>query len=268
MDMTNSCIQAEVDAEVSGVRHKGVDETGSGRSRRLRHERKTVSAAASLVRWFHHTWFDRFRRYASRPRNSFYSHLLGAENVRLGTGNIIKGIKGIRIGSCFRALDQLWLHAIEDDKGGRRYDPALVIGDNVVFGYGVHVAATHCVRIGNDVLVGSRVMITDHNHGIYRGDVQSSPWERPADRELTANAETIVEDNVWIGDGVVVLPGSRIGKGSVIGCNSVVNGVIPAECIAAGSPAQPIKQYDRRSKVWLKVAKNVSVDRCCGGEPS
>jgi lipopolysaccharide O-acetyltransferase len=115
----------------------------------------------------------------------------------------------------------------------------------------VHVAATNSVRIGNDVLVGSRVIITDHNHGIYKGDVQSSPLERPADRLLSSSAETVVEDNVWIGDGVVVLPGSHIGRGSIIGANSVVNGTIPEYCMAGGIPARPIRVYDVKSKSWV-----------------
>ena len=214
----------------------------------------TTRPAAAVFRWFHETWYERLKRYASLPKNSIYSRILGADNIRLGTGNMIKGINGVRIGHSFRALDHLWLDAIQGDKFGRRYNPSLVIGDNVVFGCFVHVAATHCVRIGNDVLVGSRVMITDHNHGNYRGDAQSEPSERPADRQLTGDAETIVDDNVWIGNGAVILPGARIGRGSIIGANSVVNSVIPAECIAAGSPAQPIKQYDHRSKMWLRVA--------------
>ena len=117
----------------------------------------------------------------------------------------------------------------------------------------MHVAATNCVRIGNDVLVGSRVIITDHNHGIYRGDTQSSPLERPADRLLTSNAEAIVEDNVWIGDGAIILPGAHIGTGSIIAANSVVNGTIPKYCTAAGIPAEPIKKYDWTSNSWVRA---------------
>jgi acetyltransferase-like isoleucine patch superfamily enzyme len=268
MDMTDSWIQADEETEVYGIRHKYVGGASNASSARFMRQDRTMNSSDSLVRWFHDTWSDKLKRYSSIPRNLFYSHLLCTDNIRLGADNIIKGVRGVRIGNSFRALDHLWLDAIEDDKHGQRYDPALVIGDNVVFGYCVHVAATHCVRIGNNVLVGSRVMITDHNHGIYRGDCQSNPWERPADRQLTGDAETIVEDNVWIGDGVVVLPGARIGRGSVIGANSVVNGVIPAECIAAGMPARPIKLYDRRSKLWVRAAKSPFPDASRGPEAS
>jgi acetyltransferase-like isoleucine patch superfamily enzyme len=264
--MTRSRIEPAIDSAVAKVPNRGLVNDSKGADLHPEHEPMTATPAASIFRWFHKTCHERLKRYASLPRNGIYSRILGADNIRLGRGNMIKGISGVRIGHSFRALDHLWLDAIQDDKFGRSLKPSLVIGDNVVFGHCVHVAATHCVRIGNDVLVGSRVMITDHNHGIYRGRAQSSPSERPADRQLTADAETIVEDRVWIGDGVVILPGARIGKGSVIGANSVVNGVIPAECIAAGSPAQPIKQYDHESKMWLRAARGGSADSCARGE--
>jgi acetyltransferase-like isoleucine patch superfamily enzyme len=63
----------------------------------------------------------------------------------------------------------------------------------------------------------------------------------------------IIEDNVWIGESVSILPGVRIGRGSVIGSNSVVTRSVPAYSIAAGCPAKTIKKYDRTSNAWLPV---------------
>jgi acetyltransferase-like isoleucine patch superfamily enzyme len=214
---------------------------------------RSTAIATLLCDFWYRTWMVRRERFLGIPRNAFYSRLLRAEGINIGTRSRIKGIGNLHIGRAFRALDYLWLDAIERDRRGRHYKPCLVIGNGVVVGYSVHIAATNHVRIGDDVLMGSRVTITDHNHGVYRGNLQSSPWERPADRVLTADAETIVEDNVWIGDGVVILPGSRIGKGTIIGANSVVNGLIPDGCMAAGIPARPIRIYDDESKSWLAV---------------
>jgi len=214
---------------------------------------KALSVADQLCHYWYRTWLPRCEKYLALPRNALYSRLFGAANMRLGSGNRIRGLRSLHIGRAFRALDHLWLEAVERDRVGNRYRPSLVIGNDVVFGYGVHVAATNRVCIGNDVLVGSRVIITDHNHGIYKGDAQSSPLERPANRLLSSDSETVVEDNVWIGDGAVILPGSHIGKGSIIGANSVVTGTIPQYCMAAGSPARPIKVYDWGSKVWLRA---------------
>ena len=212
---------------------------------------KTPSLVDRLCRYFHRKWLPRYERYCARPRNFLYSRLLQVESISLGSGCRIRGLSRLQIGHAFKALNNLWLEAVERDRAGNLYNPSLTIGNDVVFGFGVHVAATNRVHIGNDVLVGSHVFITDHNHGIYKGAGQSSPFEPPANRRLTSDAETVIEDNVWIGDGVVILPGAHIGMGSIIGANSIVNGTIPPHCMAAGTPARPIKVYDWNSKTWV-----------------
>jgi acetyltransferase-like isoleucine patch superfamily enzyme len=222
-----------------------------GRRQGATGDSKAPGFVDQLCRYYHRKWLPRYERYRALPRNLLYAHLLRVENISLGSGYRIRGVSCLHIGRAFKALDNLWLEAVERDTAGNLYNPSLTIGDDVVFGYGVHVAATHRVHIGNDVLVGSHVIITDHNHGIYKGPMQSSPFEPPANRQLTSDAETVVEDNVWIGDGVVILPGAHIGMGSIIGANSIVNGTIPRHCMAAGTPARPIKVYDWDSKTWL-----------------
>lgn len=53
--------------------------------------------------------------------------------------------------------------------------------------------------------------------------------------------KVIIEDNVWLGTGVIVLPGVRIGNGSIIAANSVVNKNVPPMVIAGGNPLKIIK---------------------------
>ena len=60
--------------------------------------------------------------------------------------------------------------------------------------------------------------------------------------------------NVWLAEGVIVMPGVTIGDGCVIGAHSVVNCNIPAACIAVGSPARVVKRYDYEKKRWMKVS--------------
>lgn len=58
-----------------------------------------------------------------------------------------------------------------------------------------------------------------------------------------------IENNVWIGDNVVVLPGCTIGEGSIVGANAVVTADIPPYSVAVGNPARVIKcKYDCPSK--------------------
>lgn len=56
----------------------------------------------------------------------------------------------------------------------------------------------------------------------------------------------VIEDDVWIGTGCVVLPGTHIGKGSVIAAGSVVASDIPAMCIAGGNPAKVIRDMQQQ----------------------
>lgn len=128
------------------------------------------------------------------------------------------------------------------------------IGENVQVNDYVHITAVNSIKIGNNVLIASKVFITDHNHGGYNEEhvLQSHPDEPPADRPITFKSVTI-EDNVWIGEFVTVLPGVTIGKGSIIGSMSVVSKNIPPDTIAVGSPARAIKKFNRHTGVWEKI---------------
>ncbi len=128
----------------------------------------------------------------------------------------------------------------------------IVFGKNVEINDYVHIAAINSVHIGNNVLIASKVFITDHNHGEYSSKNPSSPLEIPKDRLLHSLPVKIC-DNVWIGEFVSILPGVEIGEGSIIGCNSVVNSSIPSFCIAVGSPAKVIKVFNFESMLWERV---------------
>jgi len=127
------------------------------------------------------------------------------------------------------------------------------IGQDVQINDSVHIVGSVGVTIGNSVLIASKVFISDLNHGSYgSNDIHDSPLISPSKRGLMAKPVNI-EDNVWIGEFVSVLPGVTIGKGSIIGTMSVVTKSIPAYSIAVGAPARIIKKYNFDSKRWEKV---------------
>jgi len=105
-------------------------------------------------------------------------------------------------------------------------------------------------------LIGSNVIITDHNHGSYSGSEQDVPELRPQLRPLSAGKEVFIGENVWIGDGVAILPGTSIGAGSIVAANSVVSRNVPAATVVAGSPALPIKAFDYSAKEWRGWSQN------------
>ena len=116
--------------------------------------------------------------------------------------------------------------------------PFLKIGNNCNIGEYNHYSAANKIIIGNGVLTGRWVTITDNNHGSFtKEQLQVSPIIRP----IVPKGEIIIDDNVWIGDKATILAGVHIGEGSIIGANSVVTKDIPPFSIAVGNPAKIIK---------------------------
>lgn len=130
--------------------------------------------------------------------------------------------------------------------------PKLIFGKNVQLNDYVHICVMDKVEIGDDVLMASHVYISDNSHGSYKGEADSSPEERPIDREYAVSPVEI-GDRVWIGEGVMVLPGVKIGDGAIIGAHSLVNKDIPSGCIAVGNPARIIKRFDSTEKKWKRI---------------
>lgn len=185
-------------------------------------------------------------------RSWLWQRIMGAPGIELQQGCQILGHRHIRIGRDFRAGRLLWLEAVTEF-GPQTFAPQLIIGERVSCSDGVHIACANRLTIGNDVLIGSKVHITDHNHGNYRDSApHSSPDVPPAKRAL-AGAPVEIGDRVFLADGVVVLPGSFIGAGTVVGANAVVSGTLPPDSICAGTPARPIKTFDHVLQRWQSV---------------
>ena len=95
------------------------------------------------------------------------------------------------------------------------------------------------IQIGDNLLTGNDVLISDNNHG---QTVKDDLMIRPQDRPIHSKGEIIIGNNVWIGEKAVVLGNVKIGDGAIIAANSVVTHDVPAYSIAAGVPAKIIKQ--------------------------
>ncbi|MGB3159722.1 MAG: DapH/DapD/GlmU-related protein [Carnobacterium sp.] len=132
--------------------------------------------------------------------------------------------------------------------GGKK--KLLIIGLNCEIGDSVHIVAHERVIIGDNVLIASKVFISDTNHGSYSGNKPSSP-KTPPNRRPLVTKPILIGNNVWIGENVCVLPGVTIGDGCIIGANSVVNKNIPDNCIAVGVPAKVIKEFNDKKKLWM-----------------
>ena len=108
----------------------------------------------------------------------------------------------------------------------------LQIGDRVLINHGCSIGATELVRIGDGCNIGSQCILIDNAFH------ELDPERR---NEQPASAPVILEDNVWLAARVIVLPGVRIGKNSVIGAGSVVTRDVPPDVLAAGIPAKVLR---------------------------
>lgn len=162
----------------------------------------------------------------------------------------VRGKRWIQIGQGFTSGPGLRMDAFPD--ASTSDTPMIIIGADVEVNDYVHIAAVRSVSIGNRVLIGSKVFITDHGHGSYKNLTENeSPLIPPMQRPLEI-AAVIIEDDVWIGENVSVLPGVTVGKGSIIGTGSVVTRNIPPYCIALGMPARVVKEWNFQTLKWVQ----------------
>lgn len=112
------------------------------------------------------------------------------------------------------------------------FRPDLHIGDRCQINQNTSIKSA---RIGNDVMIAPGVVLLDRQHNYARTDI---PMAQQGD---TLRKLTVIADDVWIGQNVIVMPGINIGTGVIVGAGSVVTKDLPDWSIAAGVPAKIIR---------------------------
>jgi acetyltransferase-like isoleucine patch superfamily enzyme len=98
------------------------------------------------------------------------------------------------------------------------------------------------IRIGSGVQIAPQCAFYSYDHG-------TEPGELIRNQPLQSKGPIIIEDDAWLGFGVIVLSGVRIGKGAIIGAGAVVTHNVPENAIAVGSPARVVKMRGELSEV-------------------
>ncbi len=185
----------------------------------------------------------KFLNLISHFNNFIYSGYYKQQFKKCGSSFSIKshfdliGPKFITIGNNFYAGSRLRMEVIDYQRVNTNI-PELTIGDNVSFNYDCHIGCTNKIVIGNNVLFASKVFLTDHFHGaISNEDLEVAPGRRL----LRSKGPIIIEDNVWVGESVCIMPNVTIGRNTIIGANSVVTKSLPQNCVAGGNPAKVLK---------------------------
>ena len=125
--------------------------------------------------------------------------------------------------------------------------PTIILEDGCRIGRRSVISAKNEIRIMENTILGPSVLLMDHNHAFEDVNV-------PIARQMMTPGGTIrIEGGCWIGFGAAIVSSRDelvIGRGSVVGANSVVTRSVPAYSVAAGNPARIVKQYDPVSRHW------------------
>lgn len=127
-----------------------------------------------------------------------------------------------------------------------RFTHKTKIGNNCHFN-GMNIAGGGVVKIGDNFHSGKHIRIITTFHNFDKGN--ALPYD-----ETSYNRDVVIEDNVWLGESVLILGGVTIGEGAVIQAGSVVCKDVPPLAIAGGHPAIPFKYRDKDHYFKLKAA--------------
>ncbi|MGQ4723140.1 maltose acetyltransferase domain-containing protein [Streptomyces tunisiensis] len=112
------------------------------------------------------------------------------------------------------------------------YGSNIAVGARTFVNYHLTALDVAAITIGEDCQIGPNVQLLTPTHPVE---------PQPRRDKLEAARPITIGDNVWIGGGAVVCPGVTIGDNSVIGAGAVVTKDVPANVVAVGNPARPVR---------------------------
>jgi acetyltransferase-like isoleucine patch superfamily enzyme len=238
----------EVQAPSTGVPGTGGAASPAGPGRRVRRHRRWLNSAI-------HSWWNWTATHGAVGPGDRLAARFGA----FGDGSClvfppgaIFGERWIRIGR-----DTLIGPSVSISAGmvpGQQMvtDPVVSIGDRCMIGRGSHIVGHFNIEIGDDVHTGPYVYITDQNHGYENPDeVVHVQWPHDVPVRIGTGS--------WLGTGVVILPGTELGRNVVVGAGAVVRGVFPDHCVIAGVPARVVRRYVPGSG-WVTGGGSASIE--------
>lgn len=129
------------------------------------------------------------------------------------------------------------------------YGTNIIIGEGCYLNFNCNFVDDGIITIGKHVMFGPAVTIATVGHPI-----------NPKMREYMYTSPVVIEDNCWIGAGVTICPGVRIGENSVIGAGSVVIHDIPANTVAAGNPCRVIREINENDEKYYYKNREITIE--------
>ncbi|MFT4093287.1 MAG: acyltransferase [Niabella sp.] len=131
---------------------------------------------------------------------------------------------------------------------GQVYNPSIRLGENVSIQQSLHLTCASSIVLEKDVAIAANVTITDIEHPYIDISI-------PIEKQHLSTNPVLIKSESKVYNNAVILPGTIIGKHSVVGANSILSGVFPDYCVIVGAPAYIVKRYCFESNLWRKTDK-------------
>ncbi|HTT22813.1 MAG TPA: acyltransferase [Candidatus Sulfotelmatobacter sp.] len=152
----------------------------------------------------------------------------------------------IKLGNSVMIRKDAWINTFDISEGDG--EPKIIIDDNTLIGARDVISAKNAIHIEHDVIIGTSVLIQDHNHAYE--DI-SLPIKAQG---LTPGGKIRIEQGCWIGQGAAIVCNQDelvIGRNSVIAANALVTKSFPPYSVIVGNPARLARQFDTAKGVWV-----------------
>ena len=125
------------------------------------------------------------------------------------------------------------------------------IGNHFYSNFNLTLVDDTDIYIGDNVLIGPNVVLATANHPV-----------RPDIRRKAAqyNLPIHIGNNVWLGAGVIVVPGVNIGDNTVVGAGSIVTKDLPADCVAFGNPCRVHRKISERDMIFYSKDRKIDIE--------
>ena len=157
--------------------------------------------------------------------------LIGSENINIGDNTTIGK-------HCYLSV---WTKKNKCSNDKLYHKPSISIGNFCTIGDYNHITSSYSIKLGNGLLTGRWVTITDNSHG--NSDIETLKT-RPKNRPIVSKGPVIIGENVWIGEKATIIGPVEIGRGSIIAANAVVTKDVPPYSVVAGIPAKILKTFN------------------------
>lgn len=153
---------------------------------------------------------------------------------------------GMKLGNSLMIRKDAWINTFDISDGDGQ--PKIIIDDNCLIGARDVISAKNSIHIERDVIIGTSVLIQDHNH-LYE-DI-GLPIKAQG---VTPGGKIRIEQGCWIGHGAAIVCNQDelvIGRNSVVAANALVTKSFPPYSVIVGNPARLTRQFDTAKGAWV-----------------